>query len=309
MTAEIVNFNRKHVEVCDTGMKLAVEVMQAVGGLLYDRQNNPVLLICGGTFCNHFNGVDLPYEYCLDLITGGQMPFESGLLKSYSASLVINNQLWVTGGNILLIIEDSKETYFIGPDFEPILQGPDLPVPNTKHCLARHSQGERIYLLGGYTSPVSVWSIHVGDVENNVSDWKPEPFLSKGRSMSSCGVISDGIDPTIFYVVIAGTEKYDAVEEGRSTEFMKIENGYFETGPRLPYHLYRAASVALDNTLILFGGSSDEHELYTFLTSIILFQCHHGDCQVTLQNQQLNHRRNSFVATLIPDDLIECSNN
>ncbi len=301
---ELVSFNGDHVSVCETRLTLTEEVLQGTGGLLHDHENNPVFLICGGTLHNSL-GKNPPNDKCLDIFTRQQISFNSGKMKSHSASLVINNKLWVTGGDIFSMdIKNSAETILIGPD--SFQQGPDLPVPNTKHCLAHHGQEKQIYLLGGHTSPINVWSIHSWAVENHLENWRPEPFLSKGRSMSSCGVIADTDDPTIFYVVIAGADEYDVVDEGRGTEFMKIGNGYFQTGPRLPYHLRRAASVALDDALVLFGGSSNEHYLSNYLTSIFLFQCHYGDCHLTLLHQEIIHRRHSCVASLIPSNLVEC---
>ncbi len=290
--------------VCDVSLKIPEHLKASVGGLLYDHNNEPFPLVCGGLVHNEAFQTFLNYDYCVNIITGSQIHFEEGRLKIFAASTVVNNQLWITGGTSNPNSDDSYEdSILVGSD--SLMAGPDLPVPNHGHCLANHYQEERVYLLGGKGAPVNVWSIRYFGVENSFGFWQPEPFLSKGRAASACGIISDTMDSTTFYVVIAGSEKYDLVEEGQGTEFMKIGDNYFQTGPRLPFQMMNAASVTDGDTLLILGGSSDDIG-YTHLSAMVVFKCQNKICKWTQLDQELNSRRKSFVTMLIPDNLLEC---
>ncbi len=241
------------------------------------------------------------------LSQGENRHFDNKELKNYVGSAVVNNQIWITGGKYsgqYKKFPTYKDSILIGHDSSK--PGADLPVADHGHCLANHKEAEQVYLLGGNASAINVWSISHVEVEKRDGHWNLEPNLSKGRFKSSCGVIADMEDPTISYVVIAGTANYDYVAEGQGTEIMKIGTDYFRTGPRLPFQIYYAASVASNNSLILLGGFSDvigpRHELKT----IMLFQCWTEDCQWLMLEQELIARRKSSVAILIPVDLLSC---
>ncbi len=311
---EIVDFNRAQGPVCSTSWTLPDFVEAGSGGILYGADNVPVLLYCGGARIVP-NDKSYPYDKCLDIQTGTVLrSFQYGELKNNAGHTVVNNMLWITGGR-LHEQDDNwnyKESLLIGPDFSN-KPGADLPAPNHGHCLVNLEQEERVYLLGGATSSISVWSISYSEVEIVDGHWRQEPFLSKGRFQSSCGVISDAIDSTITYVVIAGTGKSDYIAENHGTEFMTVGSGFFQTGPQLPLPVYNAASVTSNNSLVVLGGYKtveEEEDLLGYVcygNTILLFQCWSENCQWTLIEERLNSPRHGSVAMLIPQDLVSCS--
>ncbi len=311
---EIVDLQKNRVEECCNPTYLASSA--AFGGLIYydGHLDQPMPLVCGGEFSywvpDEFRHKPSPVYICTNLRTGYVSDFTGYYMRNFAASTVVNNQIWITG---VLYGEVLQNPYYEAnndPAHASLLirhdiaaWGANLPVANHHHCLANFKAGERIFLLGGDIAPLDVWSILYGEIDNLYGTWNQEPSLTKGRASSSCGVISDMVDPNIFYVVIAGASDLDFIDEGRSTEVMKIGSRYFRAGPRLPYHVMGAATVASEKSLVLLGGFSEDW-ISAPRKTILLFQCWKEDCQWILMEQELMVPRHSFVAMQIPDGLV-----
>lgn len=136
------------------------EVNWATGGLL----NNINPLICGGR--NSFNIDILECN-----IIGTNEKLELMHPRTFSASIVIGDKLWVTGGEI-----SPNTSEFILLNEKISMAGPDLPTDFNSHCLT-WANDTHVILTGGKNTDVKTFVV---DIHNNFS-MVPGPLMHTPR--------------------------------------------------------------------------------------------------------------------------------
>ena len=71
----------------------------------------------------------------------------------------------------------------------------------------------------------------------------------------------------------------------------------------MPNKLYGHEIVPFDKDVVIIGG----YDGSSYQSSLHRLTCQNQDCEWKTMSQQLKVARESFVAILIPDELVDCS--
>ena len=113
------------------------------------------------------------------------------------------------------------------------------------------------------------------------------------------------------YIVVVGGE-YNGVTI-RSVAMLHDLTSEFFLGPDFPngYGIMGHEMVSTGESIITFGGeiSYGGGEGSDMIRDIYQFQCINLECEWSKLEQSLQYSRGYFVAMLIPDDLMDCTEN
>ena len=79
-----------------------------------------------------------------------------------------------------------------------IIEGPDLPIPITEHCVLNSDELMKTFVIGGFNTINFNWVV-IFSLNNQT--WEYGPNLISARRMHACGILKDGNDHII---VVAG---------------------------------------------------------------------------------------------------------
>ena len=206
------------------------------GGLISDHE----LLLCDP------KGSGLCYNY--DPNTMQRQDTEISVLKRQrSASTIIQNKLWITGGGLL--DDDGK---FIGRTsktemvtLENVKSGPDIHVPLQEHCMVTVNTTTVAIIGGNAQNALSeTWFYHI---ENDSFQKVQRAGMNTARKFFACELI-DFIDES--FIFVAGGWELS------STEIFNIRNNQWKYGPELKVSLRGVSLIWLnqENSLFLLGG-------------------------------------------------------
>ena len=261
---------------CQDGIPYTLEVYGAVGGLLGEK---PV--VCGGLPANSVC-------YTLDE-EWTRIPAISG--RYHAASVQLGSDLWITGGNpgpnpptmsTEIVLEDGT-----------VLDGLDLPMPLTGHCIIA-IDNTTIMLIGGF------------DGENFRKEtyflesgfWRQGPDLQIARDTHTCGILKDTDTFEEYLIVAGGSTSYDTLD---SVEMLPLRNAQnFYAGPRMPNSLARHNMVQYRNSLLAIGGYDGGY----YSSAIYELACT-STCSWTTRTERLKCSMAAMagmVSITVPDD-------
>jgi hypothetical protein len=110
-----------------------------------------------------------------------------------------------------------------GPDPSPmIIQGPDLPVSITNHCVVNSDNVMKAFIIGGIDHGVISNATHIFSFDDQT--WQQGPPLTEGRIYHACGILKDGND---YIIVVAGGIRQFTGEnfDLRSVELYNLGSG------------------------------------------------------------------------------------
>ena len=175
------------------------------GGLIA----NKLPLICGGD----------DKDRCYLIGQGDDIRATTSGIRAFSASLVIEDKLWITGGSDVYQKTVHQSTEFIEIDIHSSGQnyhgfsskGPDLPIALYYHSITQLNKSAAM-IIGGtneYGTDIQEEKTYIFDLEN--FNWKRGPDLQKGRSRHASALLTDSVT-NIQYIVVAGDNPEDTVE-------------------------------------------------------------------------------------------------
>ncbi len=201
-------------------------LMFATGGLL----NGNRLILCGGAPSETHPRV---LRNCWTL--GTRRQFTSMLsTRAVASSIVVNGGqgLWITGGFHPGLGGPLRSTEIVSID-GTVRRGPNLPARREGHCLVKLNSTTAM-LIGGsnhsYTATHYSRKTWFHDIQTR--RWIRGPNLNLGRTLHSCGTITD-IENGHRMVVVAGGKFYKSFKAW-STEIMDLSigpNGNWTSGP------------------------------------------------------------------------------
>ena len=261
-------------QVCQDGIPYPLEVYGAVGGLVGEK---PV--VCGG----------LPENsdcYILDE-KWTRITVISG--RYHAASVQLASGVWITGGNPGPN-PPTKSSEIILEDGLSVLDGIDLPMPLTGHCIVAINS-TTLMLIGGYD----------GDTFRNDTYflefglWRKGPDLQIARDTHTCGIIQDTETFEEYLVVAGGSTSYDTLD---SVEVLSLKNGkeFFE-GLRMPNSLARHNMVRYNDSLLAIGGYDGGY----YSSAIYELKCQYV-CSWTTKSQNLRYPMAGMVSIIVSDE-------
>ena len=291
---------------CDKQQDYPVKATQAVSGLISG--STPV--ICGG-LDKQRNVVGSCYEF-------GQYKKAVATLmvpRWGSASIVMGNKLWVTGGGKSIKNKEEwhtnrqpvRTTEYVVPH-QKTQFGPELPLRLMQHCLAKTDA--YAILVPGLREhgvvPSGTWVFSF-----KTQKWKKQKNdLKIRRFRHACGIIQDALYGNIIVVVTGG--QILASKYTDSTELMDEKIGVWMDGPKLHGHIYDQTGITSEDGLSFFVVGGREHVMnfksskYVALTTINRLRCKGMQCEWYEMPQKLKVARAKPAAILIPDHLSPC---
>ena len=268
---------------CDDLPDYPLQVEEATGGFISGKYP----MICGGHFYT--------YDQCL-VLGSDDLMVQLLTSRTESASVVLNNKLWITGG--LSGSNDPIETTeFVDLSNEESQRGIDLPEPMYSHCLAKIDDNHAL-LTGGMTMYGSRRNTYLFSEDTN--GWIRGPDMIQGRSEHTCGSFYSEFHSATIAIVAGGQDRGSVLD---SVEILVLNSGQWIEGPKLLKPLYAAAMVPLRHSVVVIGGVSGINE---YQSSIHSLSCNEDDCQWTTLKQELKVPRMQSVAMMIPDSLTNC---
>ena len=170
--------------ICENLPDFPITVEGSVGGLI----QNDIPLICGGWNITH-------NMKCYSI--GAKENLEVNLIqrRHYSGGIIINNNLWITGGI------SPKTSEFILSNGTSI-EGPKLPIDLLYHCATKINDSF-VLLTGGADT---MGQVLIVDAEQNFKMEKGPSLLTE-RHSHACGTFIH--QEKLWVVVVGGTNGYD----------------------------------------------------------------------------------------------------
>ena len=252
-----------------------------VGGLLNDQ---PV--ICGGAY--------IDTNQCYTVKDQGTLL--SGTLhenRMFSASAVINDSLWITGGFDGSSLSKTTEMFHLA--LGKSTPGPELPYPVYHHCVAKINDFQAMIIGGFYNLDPP----YLYDFQQEA--WTVLPNLMQPRGMAGCATFEE--QGQVKVIVSGGTINGQVFS---STEILDVQSWTWRTGPELPQTLYKHSMVTQNNQVYVIGGETKQgyqSTIYRMECSELL-ECHWQEL-----TQKIQTPRCQFTAMLVPDELAKCEQN
>ena len=233
----------------------------SVGGLL----ENSFPIICGG-YSDSFSK-----DECF-ILGYDTVQAKMSIERSFAASLVVNNSLWILGGQSEGIRINSTE--FITLDSDPV-KGPDMPEALIYHCVLKVND-TTVFLSGGYTTSRKTYFYNMGDAV-----WSEGPDMKIPRYGHGCGLVKDRTTSTLF-IVVAGGYNSGYLD---TTELLPLNHGELNWiyGPKLPIKARYMASISLpdqEGVLLVGGYQSDTIRQNGPHSGLYIITCDDGACKV-----------------------------
>jgi len=274
----------------------------AVGGLLDGKE----AIICGGKlFLNNEENQacddksrcssDLCYKYNKTL--AGHELVKMNYRRSYPASVVYKNKLWITGGFDFHDQTRHQETEFILANGEK-LSGPNLPVALEGHAMVRINSTNTL-IIGGLDFDLEMTS-KTWYFNHETEVFTSGPNMNIGRYKHGAGHIQDSVTKEDIVLVVGGEDNdFNNLD---STEILKNDN--WEEGPAFPKKISNPAVIEYSKEeLIIMGGWDDNFDSQK---EIYKFACENGNCKLVKLQQELQEYRADFVAIPLTDEIFYC---
>ena len=179
-----------------------------------------------------------------------------------------------------------------------VQNGPDLPKIAYQHCLVMVNSSTAM-LIGGQQIKPETWFYNF---DNAYQGWTRGPDLNVGRVRHACGVIKDSADESKTIVVVAGGEFT------KSSEILVVNSQPLTwiIGPEMPNAINDASGIAAPDgkSFYFVGGNNWDRSGYE--DAIYKLQCRNTNCTWTKMFQELKVARQEFVATFLPDSMVNC---
>jgi hypothetical protein len=203
----------------------------ASGGLL----TNNNALICGGwdnterlddCFAINENGIKKPTRLTKP--------------RSYAASVVWNSTtLWMTGGYLDGFVR-TKSTEFV--QLTGTSPGPDLPLVVAFHCLVSLNDTTALLIGGQLADRTRTSSKATFFYNTDHKTWTDGPSLILGRSSHSCALFKSPHHGHTDTVIVTGGYNSGNNASLASTEFLKLDSNYWQSGKRQRSSLHNLRS-------------------------------------------------------------------
>jgi hypothetical protein len=134
--------------------------------------------------------------------------------------------------------------------------------------------------------------------------WTEGPELKNKRHYLSCGRIRRNKESQEMSIIVVGGHAGGSSSRLSSVEILDEGSNEWQTGPKLPFGIYKSQIVDHNGGVVLIGGdSSSDYYLDT------LYHLPHGgqDAVWTKMEQKMNTGRRQHTAFLVPDNLADCS--
>ncbi len=176
---------------------------------------------------------------------------------------------------------------------------PSLPVTISAHCMVTVNS-TTVMVIGGYQNEkISGKTFYFTFGEES---WTEGPELKNKRRSHSCGKIRRNKESQEMSIIVAGG--YDGSNLS-SVEILDEGSNEWQTGPELPFGIYRSQMVEDQNGgVVLIGGFSSSIRYID-----TLYQLPHGgqDAVWIKMEQKMKTGRRDHTAFLIPDNIVDCS--
>ena len=245
----------------------------SVGAFLQDRA-----IVCGGY--SYLNDSYLFTSQCYYYNKDGTWTEGPSMIeeRAFAADLVFDGQLWVAGGRNSAGNLNSTEVFdSSGDSFSYYV---DMPEARYTHNIVALGDN-RTMLVGGQDRFHETYIFSTGA-------WQEGPRMSIGRDGCEAGVVKFNNGSKAVVAVGGYSEK--------TTEYLNDDENFWRLGPELPYYIYKAASVQLENTFFFVGGFDGTYHLDTIWGFDVEAE------QWTLLNETLATPRDYTTAFLLPDD-------
>jgi hypothetical protein len=290
-TCEGINL-ASSASTCKNPPNFPAKVRGAIGGLGF--KENPIL--CGGAQ----NGV-LSYKcYSLENNEWVSSASMNSVRVNAAAAQLQDGKLLVTGGLVSYGSASLNSAEMLTEEgWESNI--PSLPVTITIHCMVTANSTTVMVIGGEQNGQISgkIFYLTFGE-----KSWTEGPELKNQRRYHSCGKIRRNKESQEMSIIVAGGWESGSTILS-SVEILHEGSSEWQTGPELPFGIYRSQMVEYQNGgVVLIGGySSSAGNLDT------LYQLPHGgqDAVWTKMEQKMQKGRNLHTAFLVPDSLVDCS--
>jgi hypothetical protein len=219
----------------------------------------------------------------------------NSIRSSASAAQLKDGKLLVTGGvdgsfsylkSAEMLTEDGWESNI-----------PSLPVTIAKHCMVTVNSKTVMGIGGDQNGQTSGKTFYFTFGEES---WTEGPELKNKRASHSCGKIRTNKESQEMSIIVAGGY---AGSRFSSVEILDEGFNEWQTGPELPFGIYRSQMVEDQNGGVVLIGRESVSSLDT------LYQLPHGgqDAVWTNMEQKMKTGRQQHTAFLIPDNIVDCS--
>ncbi len=287
-TCEVINL-ASSASTCKNPPNFPATVYAAIGF-----KGNPIL--CGG----YQNGSKSNKCYSLEYNKWVSSASMNSVRVEAAAAQLKDGKLLVTGGydksgSVLNIAEMLTEE-----GWESNI--PSLPFTIRAHCMVTVNSTTVMAIGGLQNSQYSGKTFYFTFGEES---WTEGPELKYKRRYHSCGKIRRNKESQEMSIIVAGG--WDGSSYLSSVEILVEGSNEWQTGPELPSGIYDSQMVEDQyRGVVLIGGySSSVGNLYS------LFQLPHGgqDAVWTKMEQKMKTGRFWHTAVMIPDNIVDCSEN
>jgi hypothetical protein len=216
--------------------------------------------------------------------------------SSAAAAQLQDGKILVTGGydgsdlnNAEMLTEDGWESNI-----------PSLPITIKYHCMVTVNSTAVMVIVGSQNGQYSGKTFFFTFGEES---WTEGPELKNKRRLHSCGNIRRNKESQEMSIIVAGG--HDGSSYLSSVEILDEGSNEWQTGPELPFGIYKSQMVEDQNGgVVLIGGSLD-----SVLNLDTLYQLPHGgqDAVWTKMEQKMKTERYLHTAILVPDNIVDCS--
>ncbi len=175
---------------------------------------------------------------------------------------------------------------------------PSLPVTISYHCMVTVNSTTVMAIGGRQNGQFLGKTLYFTFGEES---WTEGPELKNKRGYHSCGKIRRNKESQEMSIIVAGGFDGSYLS---SVEILHEGSNEWQTGPKLPFGIFRSQMVEDQNGgVVLIGGDS------SFGTIDSLYQLPHGgqDAAWTKMEQKLKTGRRAHTAFLVPDNIVDCS--
>ena len=273
--SEVYKVSGSEVTSCGSIGKNGAFAWGVVGGYL---EGDQAVMVCGGPTS----------KACYSLPEGQET--EMSEVRHYAAAVVVENQLWISGGEEDGSAKSSIETVSFS---RRGLSGTtvDLPAPLSKHCAVLLKSKNAVMIIGGSSNGQDSDKTYFFDLSSQ--SFSDGPTLSSARHSHMCTAFTDGGQEK---VAVVGGEGKDSVE------ILDVATETWTAGPSLSSNLCCGVLVQAENGAILAGGFDGNSNV----DSMQALNCDGGSCNWSGVSAKLGFPRSQGVGVLIPDTLANC---
>ena len=273
-TSEVYKVSGSQVSSCGSIGKNGGFAWGVVGGYLDGDQS---VMVCGGPTS----------KACYSLPEGQETQMSE--VRQFAASVVVDNQLWIAGGEESGSAKSSIETVSFTRGSSRL--SADLPAPLSKHCAVLLKTKNVVMIIGGSSNGQDSAKTYLLDLSSQ--SFSEGPSLSTARSSHMCTTMMVGGQEKV--AVIGGDGK-------DSVEILDVATESWSAGPSLSSSLCCGFLAETENGAILAGGFDGNKNV----DSMQALSCDGGSCNWSSVSAKLGFPRSGGVGVLIPDTLANC---